>query len=98
MLYLIQGQAKQTRKAGNNMKNVFIGRTSKTGNGLAICMVIDSDIATGNAIIYNRETDQIETITLSEKQTLWQSIKRLAEDTESEYEKKVKRALAKYTE
>lgn len=80
------------------MKNVYIGRTSKTGKGIAICMVIDSDIATGNAIIYNRETDQIETITLAEKHTLWENIKRLAEDTEAEYEEKVKRALAQYTE
>lgn len=52
------------------MKNVYIGKTSKTGNGLAICMVIDTDIATGEAIIYNRETNQIETITLAEKRTL----------------------------
>lgn len=77
------------------MKNVYIGKTSKMGNGLAICLVIDSDIATGNAIIYNRETDQIETITLSEKHTLYEGIKRLAEDTESEYEEKVKRALVR---
>ena len=74
------------------MKNVYIGKTSKT-NGLAICLVINSDIATGNAIIYNRETDQIETITLAEKHTLWENIKKLAEDTELEYEEKVKRAL-----
>lgn len=80
------------------MKNVYIGKTSITGNGLAICMVIDSDIATGNAIIYNRETDQIETLTLAEKHTLWHNIKRLAEDTETEYEEKVKMALAKYIE
>lgn len=80
------------------MKNIYIGKTSITGNDLAICMVIDSDIATGNAIIYNRETDQIETITLVEKHTLWHNIKRLAEDTELEYEEKVKKALAKYTE
>lgn len=80
------------------MKNVYIGKTSITGNGLAICMVIDSDITTGNAIIYNRETDQIETITLAEKHTLWENIKRLAEDTEAEYEEKVKRALTQYAE
>lgn len=79
------------------MKNVYIGKTSKTGNGLAICMVIDSDIATGNAIIYNRERDSIETITLTEKHTLYKNIKKLAEDTEAEYEEKVKRALAGYT-
>ena len=79
------------------MKNVYIGKTSTTGKGLAICMVIDSDIATGDAIIYNRETDTIETITLAEKHTLYENIKKLAQDTESEYEEKVKRALAKYT-
>lgn len=80
------------------MKNVYIGKTSINGNGLAICMVIDSDIETGDAIIYNRETDTIETITLAEKHTLWDGVKKLAEDTESEYEDKVKRALAHYTE
>ncbi len=80
------------------MKNVYIGKTSITGKGIAICMVIDSDIATGNAIIYNRETDTIETIALAEKHTLWENIKRLAEDTEAEYEEKVKRALAQYAE
>jgi hypothetical protein len=86
------------RKAGNNMKNVYIGKTSITGKGIAICMVIDSDIATGNAIIYNRETDQIETITLAEKHTLYKNIRKLAEDTESEYEERVKRALEQYAE
>ena len=80
------------------MKNVYIGKTSTTGKSIAICMVIDTDIATGNAIIYNRETDTIETITLAEKHTLWENIKRLAEDTEVEYKEKVKRALAQYTE
>lgn len=80
------------------MRNVYIGKTSITGKGIVICMVIDSDIATGNAIIYNRETDTIETIALAEKHTLWENIKRLAEDTEAEYEEKVKRALAQYAE
>lgn len=80
------------------MKNVYIGKTSITGKGIAICMVIDSDIATGNAIIYNRETDQIETITLAEKHTLYKNIRKLAEDTESEYEERVKRALEQYAE
>lgn len=79
------------------MKNVYIGKTSKTGNGLAICMVIDSDIATGNAIVYNRETDTIETIKLTEKHTLWENVKKLAEDTEGDYEERVKRALTRYT-
>ena len=79
------------------MKNVYIGKTSITGKGLAICKVIDSDIATGNAIVYNRETDSIETITLAEKHTLYTNIKKLAEDTENEYKEKEKVALERYT-
>ena len=79
------------------MKNVYIGKTSITGKGLAICKVIDSDIATGNAIVYNRETDSIETITLAEKHTLQINIKKLAEDTENEYTEKEKAALKRYT-
>lgn len=76
------------------MKNTYIGKESINGNGLAICRVIDSDIATGDATVYNRETDKIETVKFSEKQTLWKNIRILAEDTESEYEEKVAKALA----
>lgn len=79
------------------MKNVYIGKTSITGKGLAICKVIDSDIATGNAIVYNRETDSIETMTLAEKHTLQINIKKLAEDTENEYTEKERAALERYT-
>lgn len=76
------------------MKNVYIGKTSVSGNGIAICKVIDSDIATGDAIVYNRETDKIETVKFAEKHTLWENIKKLAEDTENEYEEKVMKVLA----
>lgn len=76
------------------MANTYIGKESINGNGLAICRVIDSDIATGDATVYNRETDKIETVKFSEKRTLWKNIRRLAEDTESEYEEKVLKALA----
>lgn len=37
-------------------KPIYVGKKSITGNGLAICKVLDSDIATGNAIVFNRET------------------------------------------
>lgn len=75
------------------MKNVYIGKKSVTGKGLAICKVIDSDIATGNALIYNRETDCFETIMFSEKRTLYKNIKKLAEDTESKFVEKEKAAF-----
>ena len=73
-----------------------IGKEAENGNGVAICKVIDSDIATGNAIVYNRGTDQIEIVTLAEKHTLWETIRKLAEDTESEYTEKERIALEKY--
>lgn len=78
------------------MKHVYIGKKSAQGNGIAICMVIDSDIATGSATVYNRETDRIERIAFNEKHTLWYGIRKLAEDTESEYAEKAELALARY--
>ena len=78
------------------MKNVYVGKKSTTGEGLAICKVIDCDIATGSATVYNRETDSIETITLAEKHTLYTNIKKLAEDTENEYTEKEKAALVRH--
>lgn len=67
------------------MVNVFIGKKSITGKGLAICKVIDCDIATGDGIIYNRETDCIEKITLAEKHTLYSNIKKLAEALDQDF-------------
>ncbi len=77
------------------MKNVYIGKLFKD-NTIAICKVIDSDIATGNAIVFNRGTNKIEIVTSAEKHTLWSNIRKLAEDTENEYIKEVQKALAEY--
>jgi len=79
------------------MVNVFIGKKSITCKELAICKVIDCDIATGDGIIYNRETDCIEKITLAEKHTLYSNIKKLAEDTENEFLEKEEKAYKKYS-
>lgn len=79
------------------MVNVFIGKKSITGKGLAICKVIDCDIATGDGIIYNREADCIEKITLTEKHALYSNIKKLAEDTENEFLEKEEKAYKKYS-
>lgn len=61
------------------MKAVYVG---KMVNGvIQICKVIDSDIATGDAIVFNRVTKKVETLKYAEKHTLLQNIKKLAEDT-----------------
>lgn len=62
-------------------KPVYVGKKSITGNGLEICKVLDTDIATGNATVFNRATQKVETLKYSEKHTLYQNIRKLAEDT-----------------
>lgn len=61
------------------MKSVYVG---KSVNGtVQICKVIDSDIVTGNALVFNRETKKFEEITLRERTILHPNIRKLAEDT-----------------
>ena len=76
------------------MINVYIGKQSTKGSGQAICKVLDSDKSTGDVIVYNRETNKIETLRLEEKQKLPENIEKLASDTENEYIHK-ERALLK---
>lgn len=76
-----RGTRKQgTKKEGSkDMKPVYVG---KMVNGtLQICKVIDSDIATGDAIVFNRATKKVETLKYAEKHTLYQNVRKLAEDT-----------------
>lgn len=61
------------------MKSVYVG---KMVNGtIQICKVLDSDISTGSSIVFNRETKKIEPLKYSEKHTLLQNVRKLAEDT-----------------
>lgn len=60
-------------------KSVYVGKM--INNEIQICKVIDSDIATGNAVVFNRATQKVETLKYSEKHTLLQNIRKLAEDT-----------------
>lgn len=61
------------------MKSVYVG---KTVNGtIQICKVLESDIATGDAIVFNRATKKVETLKWAQKHTLYTNIRKLAEDT-----------------
>lgn len=61
------------------LKAVYVG---KMVNGIIqICKVLDSDIATGSSTVFNRATKKVETLKYSEKHTLYQNIRKLAEDT-----------------
>jgi len=61
------------------MKSVYVG---KMVNGtIQICKVLDSDISTGNSVVFNRATKKVETLKYSEKHTLFQNVRKLAEDT-----------------
>ena len=61
------------------IKSVYVGK--RTNGTIAICKVLDSDISTGNATVFNRATKKIEVLKYSEKHTLLKNIKKLAEDT-----------------
>lgn len=61
------------------MKPVYVGKV--TSGTIEICKVLDSDISTGNAIVFNRATKKIEVLKYSEKHTLLKNIRKLAEDT-----------------
>lgn len=78
------------------MTNVYTGKTSTNGKSIAICKVIDCDIVTGNAIVYNRESGKIEVLLYREKIRLDENVRRLANDTEHEYTKKIKKAFSKF--
>lgn len=61
------------------LKAVYVG---KMVNGtIQICKVLDSDISTGDAVVFNRATKKVETIKYAEKHTLLQNVRKLAEDT-----------------
>lgn len=61
------------------LKAVYVG---KIVNGtMQICKVLDSDISTGAAVVFNRATKKVETLKYNEKHTLLQNIRKLAADT-----------------
>lgn len=61
------------------MKSVYVG---KNVNGkTAICKVLDCDIATGDAKVFNRKTRKIEILKFEERISLPLNVRKLAEDT-----------------
>lgn len=77
------------------MKNTYIGKPYK--NGYEICRVIDSDIATGAALVYNRNTRAVEVIPYSIKIRLDAREQEWLNDNEAEYEADFHRACKKYS-
>ena len=63
------------------MKSVYVGKKVNGTTEIEICKVIDSDIASGNALVFNRKTKNFEEITLNERVILHPNIRKLAEDT-----------------
>lgn len=62
------------------MKLVYVGKKMVNGT-IQICKVLNSDISTGNAVVFNRATKKVETLKYSEKHTLDKNVRKLAEDT-----------------
>ena len=59
---------------------IYIGKDS--GKGVAICKVLDTDMATGNITVFNRETKRVEIVPYKEKRTLYENIHKLAVNTQ----------------
>lgn len=60
-------------------KSVYVGKM--VNGAIQTCKVIDSDISTGAATVFNRATKKVEILKYHEKHTLFQNIRKLAEDT-----------------
>lgn len=61
------------------MKSVYVGKCNK--GRTEICKVLDCDIATGDAKVYNRSTKKIEVLKYGEKVILPLNVRKLAEET-----------------
>ena len=62
------------------MKPIYVGKVSKSA--VEICKVIDIDVSTGNAIVFNRKTRNFEELTYDKIVKLHTNIRKLAEDTQ----------------
>lgn len=75
---------------------VYIGvKSVRYADGVASCIVIDSDIPTGNALVYNLETERLQIVTPSERQYMLDAVKALVRDREHLYTKKIAKELSK---
>lgn len=70
------------------MKSVYVGKLNKSS--IEICKVIDSDIATGSAIVFNRKTRNFEELSYDKITKLHPNVRKLAEDTPQDDFKPVK--------
>lgn len=66
------------------MKNTYIGVKGNNG-AVCICRVLSSDIATGDAVVYNRSTNRREIVKWSDHIYLDPNVRKLAQDTEGEF-------------
>ena len=79
------------------MKNVFIGK--KTGHGFEHCLVIDSDIETAAAVVFNLKTRKTETLSLGEYKRLekvYQELSQEAIDRDAGLKKAAIKAINEY--
>lgn len=62
---------------------VYVGKAdSNNSEATNICKVLYTDIRTGAAIVFNRETKKYETVWQTEARHLDKNLKKLAEDTQ----------------
>ncbi len=78
------------------MKHVYIGKPCKSG--YEVCMVIDSRISTGEALVFNRATKTIEIIPFNNRRYIDSNSYKLYQDTEHEHAEAFRKACKKYVD
>lgn len=75
---------------------VYIGvKSARYSDGIASCIVLDSQISTGNALVYNLETERLQIVTPPERKYLQDGVKSIVREREPLYTKKIAKELSK---
>lgn len=82
--------------------SVIIGVKSaykKYSDATVSCVVLDSDISTGNALVFNLETERVQIVTPTQRLYVMDAVKNIVrswpEETKDFYRKKMKKELQK---
>lgn len=69
----------------------------KNAGATVSCVVLDSDIATGNALVFNLETERIHVVTPEKRRYVMEPVREIVsnypEHTKNFYRKKIKKEL-----
>ena len=78
------------------MKNVYVGKAGSKLGSYEMCLVIDSDIQTANALVYNIAKNTIEVLPFGCWHRQPEVFQKIADENRNTWEAKYKKQLKKY--